>query len=30
MTALLWLGGGLAAALLLYLFVALLFPEKLS
>jgi len=25
-----WLTGGLSAALLLYLFVALLFPERLS
>ncbi len=25
-----WMGGGLAALLLLYLFVVLLFPEKLS
>lgn len=30
MSALVWLGGGLAAALLGYLFFALLFPEKLS
>jgi K+-transporting ATPase KdpF subunit len=30
MTVLLWLGGGLSAALLVYLFIALLFPEKLS
>jgi K+-transporting ATPase KdpF subunit len=28
--ALTWLGGALALALLLYLFGALLFPEKLS
>jgi K+-transporting ATPase KdpF subunit len=30
MTVLMWLGGGVAAVLLIYLFVALLFPEKLS
>jgi K+-transporting ATPase KdpF subunit len=30
MTALTWLGGGLAALLLVYLMVALLYPEKLS
>jgi K+-transporting ATPase KdpF subunit len=30
MIALMWLGGGLSLALLLYLFFALLFPEKLS
>jgi K+-transporting ATPase KdpF subunit len=30
MTILIWLGAVLAGALLLYLFVALLFPEKLS
>jgi K+-transporting ATPase KdpF subunit len=30
MIALMWLGGGLALALLLYLFFALLYPEKLS
>jgi K+-transporting ATPase KdpF subunit len=30
MTTLTWIGGALALALLVYLFVALLFPEKLS
>lgn len=30
MTALTWLGGGLALGLLVYLVVALLFPEKLA
>ena len=30
MSFLTWLGGGTAALLLVYLFVALLFPEKLS
>ena len=30
MAVLTWLGGTLSAALLVYLFVALLFPEKLS
>ncbi|HVZ32998.1 MAG TPA: K(+)-transporting ATPase subunit F [Polyangiaceae bacterium] len=30
MLTLFWLGGALSAALLVYLFVALLFPEKLS
>jgi K+-transporting ATPase KdpF subunit len=30
MTTLVWIGGGLSLALLVYLFVALLFPEKLS
>jgi K+-transporting ATPase KdpF subunit len=30
MTTLLWLAGVLAVALLAYLFVALLYPEKLS
>jgi K+-transporting ATPase KdpF subunit len=30
MTALTWLGGGFAALLLVYLMVALLYPEKLS
>lgn len=30
MLALTWLGGGLSVALLVYLFAALLFPEKLS
>lgn len=30
MTALLWLAGALAAALLVYLGIALLFPERLS
>lgn len=30
MVALTWIAGGLAAALLLYLLFALLFPEKLS
>ncbi len=30
MLALTWIGGALSAALLVYLFVALLFPEKLS
>lgn len=30
MLALTWLGGALSLALLVYLFVALLFPEKLS
>lgn len=30
MIALMWLGGGLSLALLLYLFFALLYPEKLS
>lgn len=30
MTALLWLGGAVAAALFVYLLVALLYPEKLQ
>jgi len=30
MLVLTWIGGALSAALLAYLFVALLFPEKLS
>ncbi|HKU43569.1 MAG TPA: K(+)-transporting ATPase subunit F [Polyangiales bacterium] len=30
MLLLTWLGGGLSLALLIYLFVALLYPEKLS
>ncbi len=30
MDLLTWLGGALAAALLVYLFAALLFPEKLQ
>jgi K+-transporting ATPase KdpF subunit len=30
MTTLTWIGGALSLALLVYLFVALLFPEKLS
>ena len=30
MTALTWIAGGLSLALLVYLFVALLFPERLS
>lgn len=30
MLVLTWLGGALSAALLVYLFVALLFPERLS
>lgn len=30
MTALLWIGAGLSVALLAYLFVALLAPEKLQ
>ena len=30
MTILTWIGGALSLALLVYLFVALLFPEKLS
>ncbi|MGV3621811.1 MAG: K(+)-transporting ATPase subunit F [Archangium sp.] len=30
MSVLMWIGGGLAVALLGYLFFALLFPEKLS
>jgi len=30
MTTLVWIGGALSLALLVYLFVALLFPEKLS
>lgn len=30
MTALFWIGGVLAAGLALYLFAALLFPEKMS
>jgi K+-transporting ATPase KdpF subunit len=30
MTVLTWLGGGLSLALLVYLFVALLIPEKLQ
>ena len=30
MTALTWIGAALSAALLVYLFVALLFPERLS
>lgn len=30
MTALLWLAGALAAGLLIYLGIALLFPERLS
>ena len=30
MTALTWIGGALSLALLVYLFAALLFPEKLS
>jgi len=30
MLALTWIGGALSQALLVYLFVALLFPEKLS
>lgn len=30
MTALTWIAGALSLALLAYLFVALLFPEKLS
>lgn len=30
MTVLTWIGAGLSLALLVYLFVALLFPEKLS
>lgn len=30
MTTLAWIGGALSLALLVYLFVALLFPEKLS
>lgn len=30
MLVLTWLGGVLSAALLVYLFVALLFPERLS
>lgn len=30
MTILIWIGGALSAALLVYLFVALLYPEKLS
>lgn len=30
MLVLTWLGGGLALGLLVYLFVALLFPEELS
>lgn len=30
MTTLVWLGGALALALLVYLFFALLFPERLS
>ena len=30
MGTLTWIGGGLALALLVYLFIALLFPEKLS
>lgn len=29
MTVMLWLGGGISAALLVYLMFALLFPEKL-
>lgn len=30
MTTFLWLGAALSFALLVYLFIALLFPEKLS
>ena len=30
MLALTWIGGALSVGLLVYLFVALLFPEKLS
>ncbi len=30
MTVLTWIGGALSLALLVYLFAALLFPEKLS
>ncbi|HZY03721.1 MAG TPA: K(+)-transporting ATPase subunit F [Anaeromyxobacteraceae bacterium] len=30
MTALTWIGAALSLALLVYLFVAMLFPEKLS
>ena len=30
MTVLTWLGGGIAALLLVYLIFALLYPEKLS